>query len=646
MTRIGKFLSMMTLAWGMANVAGAAAPNVRVEGGLDRRQAGVGEEFVFTVSVISGESVNPEDPTIPNLDGLKVVNSNTSSSTSSNMRAGPNGWQIETSQRYDFSYMMVPLRKGTLTIPPFTVRVNSETYRTKPVSITVVDAGTLGNHPGNNRGQMNPPGGFGGQGFPPDDLLDDPDELFKQLLQRRNMIPPSAGTLPTNPNEVLHIQTEVDKKEVYEGEQVTVNWWILVKGNLLSLDRTKFPDLKGFWKEIIEEVPALQFSQEVINGQVYRKALLASHALFPIKPGTAVIDEYRIKGRVQVSNGLGFGQDYPFTRASDRITIKVLPLPADGKPKDFSGAVGQFQVQAQLDNNVVPAHQPMSLKIRFEGSGNAKLIEMPEIAWPEGLEHIETKTESRFFKNGQSYKQFDFILIPRKAGDIPIPPISVSLFNPQSKQYYNRTLENVVLKVVDAGGAPPTVNRNERLSDKKPEVPKPLTLPPPLLQAESRGFFSTLNEARVGVLAGLYLVVALVLGLRAWNLFSGRTERKDLQRLLQRKLKRAEAAVQKGDYRQFGVEMVNIYAEVLGEMSGQGGSHREIEKMLELGPPSLRRDYGDEILKQVNLYQTLAFAPDELLSQLKGQVGLSKSLSEGRQLLKTAIDAFEGLQGN
>lgn len=635
MARTGKLLlASLILSWGFA--ARAQQPNIRVEGTLDRRQIGVGQEFLYTVSVISNESVNAEDPSIPDLDGLRVTNTGTSSSTSSNMRAGPTGWQIETTQRTDYSFQMIALRAGNLTIPPFAVRVNGQLFQTKPVVMNVSNQPAAPSAPP-NQGGGSP---FGqGQMPPTEDLLDDPDALFRALLNRRLQQPPAHNDLPTNPNEVLFIQTEVDKKEVYEGEQVTANWYILVRGNLLSLDRTKFPDLKGFWKEIIEEVPALQFSQEVINGQVYRRALLASHALFPIKPGTAIIDEYRIKGRVQVpTSAFGFGKDYAFTKASDRVPIKVNPLPTEGRPPDFTGAVGLFNVNAQFDNNIVSLNQPMTLKIRFEGTGNAKLIEMPQIQWPPSLEMVEVKSESRFFKNGQSFKEFEFILIPRQAGDVAVPTISVSLFNPENKQYYTRTLENVVLKVIDNGTG--TAIPSARITEKKPELPQEKALPAPLTEAQAAtGIFAVMAHAgtRALIMLGLYGACFLVLGVRAFQVFSGREQKKDLNKLLARRMKKAEGAAGAGDFRAAGVEMINLYAEILGEISGQGGSHKEVEKMLELGPPSIRRQFGDQILAQLSHFQTLAFAPEDMLRTAKNAPELSKKVKESRTLLTSII---------
>ncbi len=91
----------------------------------------------------------------------------------------------------------------------------------------------------------------------------------------------------------------------------------------------------------------------------------------PIKPGTAMIDEYKIKSRVRLpSQGLGgfYGRPYEYTKSSAAVPIKVKPLPTEGRPSDFTGAVGQFEVHATVENTTAPVNQPVSLKVRFEGA--------------------------------------------------------------------------------------------------------------------------------------------------------------------------------------------------------------------------------------------------------------------------------------
>ena len=45
------------------------------------------------------------------------------------------------------------------------------------------------------------------------------------------------------------------------------------------------------------------------------------------------------------------------------------------------------------------------------------------------------RKESKFFKSGNSYKEFEVLLIPRKEGSFVVPAFSVSTFNPETAQY-------------------------------------------------------------------------------------------------------------------------------------------------------------------------------------------------------------------
>lgn len=96
------------------------------------------------------------------------------------------------------------------------------------------------------------------------------------------------------------------------------------------------------------EVPAIQFYQEVLNGVPY-KLVLARHALFPLKAGETYIDEFKIKSKVRLPmQGWGMNpKAYEYTKSFQRVKIKVKPLPTEGRPADFTGAIGKFPNQSQ-----------------------------------------------------------------------------------------------------------------------------------------------------------------------------------------------------------------------------------------------------------------------------------------------------------
>ncbi len=149
------------------------------------------------------------------------------------------------------------------------------------------------------------------------------------------------GQPAINPDEAFFIQAEVDKNRAYVGEQVTVSFFLYTREETNSGHRHfEVPDLKGFWKEELEMATRLNFEQVVLRNIVYQRALLVSYALFPIRAGQARIDPYKAKCTVLTPTNFGFGRPYQFTKASREIAIEVLDVPSEGRPANFTGAVG------------------------------------------------------------------------------------------------------------------------------------------------------------------------------------------------------------------------------------------------------------------------------------------------------------------
>nr|BFD63749.1 hypothetical protein BdHM001_24300 [Bdellovibrio sp. HM001]BFD66080.1 hypothetical protein HAGR004_11020 [Bdellovibrio sp. HAGR004] len=653
MIKTGNFLFFLSfIFFGLL----AQAAGTTVTSTVDRNEMGLGDTFTLSVVVVSSEDVDIQDPRLPDLEGFDLLNNWTSNAVAQKLVETPSGMQFQTQRRREFHYQMAPKKTGTLSVGSFEVVVGGKVHRTQPVVIKV------GNE---SQGRVpKPPKRPTLPGF--DDPFEEMDraeqEIFDQLLRNRmrgfqgpaqedqyngypsasNLPDAAFRSLPTNPNEAFFISVEVDKTEVFEGEQVTVNWYIYTRGQMETLDRLKFPSLKGFWKEIIEEVPSIQFMEEVVNGVPWKKALLASHALFPIKPGTATIDEYKIKSRVRLpAQGFGFyGKPYEYTKSSARVPIKVKPLPLEGRPADFTGAVGQFEFHASVENNNVLVNQPFSLKIRFEGAGNAKMIDLPALNLPAGLEQYDSKSESKFFKNGRSYKEFEVLVIPRQEGPVSIPGLSVSMFDPQSKKYYTRATDPINLQVSNNPNAP--VGSSSRMADTtKPQQAKVVEnrLPDPLMQWQPAAEASVLY--RPWFWAVLYSVASALLLVKAQREFGWGRRRRSLKELVQKRFKVVDAALAKNDHRKVGVEMTNTFYTVLGEISGSGGAAQEIERLLEMIPPSVRRDHGDAITKSFEFFQTLSFAPEEMLGKMKEKETMKTQADQAKKVLGSVVSAVE-----
>ena len=160
---------------------------------------------------------------------------------------------------------------------------------------------------------------------------------------------------------------------------------------------------------------------------------------------------------VQSRNFFSFGpslQDIFKEYISNPITVNVKPLPANNRPLEFSGAVGQFSMKAQVDRNVVNTNDGITLKVSVSGTGNLNLIEKPAINFPSDFEVYDPKIIDNFNNKGATSgtRTFEYLIIPRAAGDFTIDPIQFAYFNPAQKDYTVLNSEKFTLKVNKGNG--------------------------------------------------------------------------------------------------------------------------------------------------------------------------------------------------
>jgi hypothetical protein len=653
LTKIGKSSLFISLIFMCSILAGsvrarAAASDVEVMSSVDRNQLSPDDTFQLTISVSSSEDVTVSQPTLPPINDFEILNEWTGTESRTSFVSGSGGMKRKTVQTTNYNFLLQPKREGTLTIGGAEVVVDGHSHVTKPITVKV-GAG-LGVQ---KRGRQALPGAApgGGMQLPPgfgDD--EDADDLFSQLLRRGMGMgtgeDPTQGatgsrTLPINPNDAFFVQVETDKKEAYVGEQVTVSFYLYTRGLIRDLDTLKYPSLHGFWKEDIEIATHLNFTNEVVNGLPYKKALLASFALFPITEGETIIDSYTAKCSVSLSGdtlgALGYGKAYTYTKSSTPLKIKVKPLPVEGRPADYSGAVGDFQVTANVEDKNIVSNQPFTYKVRFEGKGNAKLIELPAFNPPDGLEQYDIQKDAKFFRTGTSYKDFAIQLIPRREGEFTIPPLSVSIFDPVRKAYVNKSTDPV--RVIVAKGSGPTIEdqmmKNGQAGGSGGTTSK-VDQPPALLVEMKHPIGLTRAEFAIGFPV-LMLLIFGILGAKAKTELGWGAKKADLQRRLRARLRRVDQRVVAGDWRGVGVEMTNAVYFVLGEISGEGGASTELDKLMKKAPPSVRRELSAPLAKQMDIFQVLSFAPESVVGDLKNPERLRIVVSDMSQLMEKAV---------
>ena len=630
-----------------------AYAEVTVKAELYPEDVAVGDQARIILNVTSNEDFEVQgNPDFPKVDGIKVLqsqNGGRSSSSRMNIINGKTDFSKTIIQNYEFIVQFD--KKGFVTIPSISVNVNGAVSASAPIKISVSSQDSKRAQPRARQRQL-------------EDQTSVDEDMFTQLMKQRQQIleevqkqmgagnragigrlgdPDSFSVEPkeipnlnlnnVNTNESFFVYADIDKSSVFEGEQVTTNWYIYVKGTIEAIDRAKFPDLKGFWKEIIEEVPGLSFSPAIVNGIPYKRALLASHALFPIKAGTAVIDEFKIKATVRNQTEFGWGQPHEYTKASRRMALTVHPLPTEGKPLSFSGAVGQFQIQTQVDGMQVKAGQPFSLKVRFEGQGNAKLIELPPIEWPGTLTVFDTKNESKFFKNGQSFKEFEILLIPNQEGPVTIPSITFSYFDPQQKKYITKTTEELQLTALKSDqpflSASGKTSGDLTTSGKAPtELSPSLEWPGSFSWAAQRSLFFSITA--------LLIIVSLSLqfGLHYVRL----TGRPSLQIKVNEKIKKIDSSLKTQNLKNVGSESVNLIYLILDGLNTESGTQEKnsqtiLDRLAQL-PIHYKEKYQNRLSEIFNYFQMIGFAPDEVRNNLIRQKNIEGEFADLKKIAK------------
>lgn len=612
----------MTLCFG-GLFSETAWSKVDVQSYFDREEVAVGDTFTYTVSIASSESVGIEKPQITIVPGLELLNQWTGSESRSSFSNG----QFTVQRTQTFNYLFEVNKTGEMVLPPVNVIVDGKTYSSKETKIKVVAQDQGGRQRRRQQQQTDP--------------MEEVEDLFSMLLQRRGIpggqLPGGQQGKPLNPNEAFFVRGVVDKQKVYVGEQITASWYLYTRGQIRDLDTLKYPTLSGFWKEEIEMATRLNFEQEVIDGVAYHRALLVSYALFPIKAGKSKIDSYKARCTVISPTAFGFGQPYVFTKASPEIPIEVMDLPMDGRPEHFSGAIGSFRVRASLDQATVPANQPVSLKIRFEGRGNAKGIDLPSVTWPNSLEFYDQKSESKFARDGSSFKEFEVILIPREPGHYEIPPISTSYFDPDKKAYVRIQTDKLNLNVTvgQGGGAPSAPGAGPSQTPAK-EAP---VVAPSFMNVSQ---YPSLWSKQWSPSAWATAFTALLLSLGVYAFVSLRAApRRSLSAQLVKRLKKSKALANEGKWREFGVELTNIIYVALGELSGHGGAVSNIDSLLATCPVSFRKSEESSLKQIMSKLEVLSFAQESSVGSLKDSKELANLWAEVEKLLSRSKKHFQ-----
>ena len=409
----------------------AAAPTPTVTQEADRTETGTEDVFVLTVrasDVPSGSSLQLADmPTVETIG--------TSRGTETSIRVDANGPRVQ--QVSTLRVRMRAQKPGKLVLPPAELHTSNGVFRSQPVTLTV-KAGHVAEPPG---GRSPKPDMFGTSPFGEDE--DNPFDAFRRRQQA------------TGERE-LFLRGELDKKEVYQGEQATLSLWIYARVDLSRVDAVTMPKLDGFWTEDVDTPKELTSETRTVDGVPYRAYLLRRLALFPVKSGPREIGSVE----ADITTGFLFAGRREH-RASQPLTLKVKPLPP-GAPAGFQpSAVGTWSLTTELTSSKTELGAPVTLRVTVDGRGNVKDLVLPRPVLPAALKLYEPTTNDKTSTvrgRIQGRRTQEFLVLPQQTGTFEIPAMELAYFDPDTGRYEKSRTSSLTLAVAPGTGSSPVAS--------------------------------------------------------------------------------------------------------------------------------------------------------------------------------------------
>ena len=389
-------LSFFLMAWGMATA------QVQFEAKASKTKLGVNERLrVDFIMNEDGDNFNP-----PEFSNFTVVGGPN--------QAVSNSW-INGKRSYSktYSYFLAPKERGKFTIGQAEITIEGDVYKTTPLEIEVTAA------------------------------VDEPtDGNNSEYVASEN----------------LHLVAEISNTNPYLNEAITVVYKLYVSPRINVSDWRQIdnPTFSDFWSQNID-MQRLQVENGTYKGEPYRYVVLRKTVLYPQKTGKLDIEPLTLSVSVEVPGdrrdifGNRFYETVDKTIAAGNRTINVKPLPEEGKPAGFTGAVGKnLNFEVTTDKKQLKATESLQAKVQVSGQGNLKLFDLPALTVPASVEKYEpeySEDVSTNLSGMQGSISNTYTLVPQAKGKYPIPPVSFSYFDLNSESYKTLTSEEILLNV-------------------------------------------------------------------------------------------------------------------------------------------------------------------------------------------------------
>lgn len=384
------------LVIGFLLVASRVFADVSVVASVDRNHISFGESVTLTITVQGTQGGAP--PSIPSVDGLSFNGPSTQTSMSIN-----NG---QVSQSVGFTYQVTPSRTGEFTIPVIEVSVGDKSYTTAPIKLVV--------EKGSARGDF---------------------------------------------SQALFASVRLLSKQVYLGQTIPLQVLVFSRSDVPLKSFGGFNcEAEGLGFKFLQN---LKSATQVINGESFNIQVIEG-AISPTRTGALNFGPCVLKAQLAVQKR--GRSDWPFDDFFGRVElsetpvtiepvpIEVLPLPGEGRPSDFDGAIGQWKLEVTAKPTEVAVGDPITFTIKISGSGNIDTVPAPKLSSLDGFKTYEPTTKTtKDDLNRMGERVIQQVLIPKSTEVKELPEVKLAYFDPVARAY--RTAAQSPIKLVVKAGS-------------------------------------------------------------------------------------------------------------------------------------------------------------------------------------------------
>ena len=217
------------------------------------------------------------------------------------------------------------------------------------------------------------------------------------------------------------VKVSVNTSEPYLNAPLTYTFRYLYTA-VLPTQESPTPRLPTFPDFLVEELPTQPAHTQQIRGKTFwveehvRRLYPQKTGQIGIKPATLVLPIPR--GRKTLTTG--------------PLKLNIQPLPEIGKPAHFGGAVGEYQISAQVDRTSVETGNALTLSLQISGRGNIQTVTAPKLP---AITGVVVNGPNLVEDSTPTNRTYAYALIPARTGTLRIPAIAYVYFDPSQAAY-------------------------------------------------------------------------------------------------------------------------------------------------------------------------------------------------------------------